>query len=245
MMVRRQTAIIFVAALVLAAWDFFGRVYVGRDATLRGFEPPALSPLVPRPDAQAVRNSLAGWLPGLRGTQIVAADASDPAGWDFTLLGVFGRGSDRFAVVQARSRAGGATETLQVKEGDELRGAKVTEVGRKRLVLQDGASGREIPLFEYGGSPIEPVAINGAGPANTRPETAQATAVAPPVPATKAAGASAASADPETRPGGSGARRVSEAQQLQPGEEVKLPWNLPVVEEGAQPPARKPQEPRP
>jgi hypothetical protein len=50
----------------------------------------------------------------------------------------------------------------------------------------------------------------------------------------------AAVAEPEPSPGAAIERPVAKPQELAPGEEVQLPWDLPVVEDGGTQPEKRP-----
>lgn len=266
MSLRRQTILAMGALVLLGAWDFFGRVYVGRDESLRGFEPPPEVALPARPDAATVRRELVAWMPALAGSAGVAAVPTDPSGWELTLVGVFRKDDGEFAVVHARPRSGGAEAQLHwVGEGDELHGSTVAEIGPRRVKLARDGESRELLLFEPGrtplaaagaGSPTSAPAVRTGGVASysrgsgkvdevrarlranqanaSQPKKAPAASrpVATPTPA--------AVAGPEPSPGAATERPVAKPQELAPGEEVQLPWDLPVVEEGGTPPEKRP-----
>jgi hypothetical protein len=249
MIPRRQIAVVAAVLALVAAYDFFGRIFVGRDATLRTVNAPQMTPLPQRPDAEAIRKQLAAWLPALPGSLGPEAANSDPASWQFTLVGVFRQDGRQFALVNAQQQGGGAVETVQVREGDDLRGATVKHISSTRVTLQRGEKPEELLMFgppqtvhQPRDTPREPAArrggaLEGLVPSDPRlAERLKASAgnVVKPAgssPAATAARPSATAPKPaRTAPKNAAQSKVVESQELRPGEEVKLPWNLPVVE---------------
>ncbi len=263
---RRQVALAAGVLLLLAAWDFFGRVYVGRDESLRSFEQPQLTTLPVRPDAATVRSELVSWMPALAGSAGVVAVPTDPSGWELTLVGVFRKDDGKFAVLHARPRSGGGEPQFHwVTEGDELHGSTVAQIGPRNLRLARGEESQELLLFEQGRTPllasgssgstaapaprrggVSPLARGSGGleAARARIKANQARSSAPqPAPvARKPAPAPKAAAAEEPQPSSAPAdeRSVSKPQELAPGEEVKLPWDLPVVEDTGSQPEKRP-----
>lgn len=265
MTLGRQTALAVGVLVLLAAWDFFGRVYVGRDESLRSFEPPLEVALPARPDATTVRNELVAWIPAIAGSAGVAAVPVDPSGWELTLVGVFRKDDGEFAVVHARPRSGGVEAQLHwVREGDELHGSTVAEIGPRSVRLARDGESTELLLFEQGrtplaaagaGSPTAAPAVRSGGVASytrgsgrveevrarLRANQAKVSQGKQSVVGRKQAApkpADVAQADPS--PAAATERPVSEPQELAPGEEVKLPWDLPVVEDGGTQPEKRP-----
>ena len=264
---RRQLVLAVVLLAVLGTWDFVVRVHVPRDDSLRGFVQPELVPLPTRPDANSIRKELVAWMPGLAGMAGVATPSADPTGWDLTLVGVFRTDKGRFAVVHAQPRTGGGTpEMLWLGEGDEAHGLKVAEIGARRLKLTQDSEVRELLLFEQGRTPLATAtaaAVQPARPAarpsgtmgpsarrariealraRQRANEARAAELRPaPAPRRTAAGPGTdESGDSQQSPNASPSGRKSvQPQELQPGEEVKLPWDLPVVEGGGPEPGNK------
>lgn len=263
---RRQMALAAGVLLLLAAWDFFGRVHVGRDESLRSFEQPKLETLPVRPDAATVRSDLVSWMPALAGSAGIAAVPTDPSGWELTLVGVFRKDDGKFAVLHARPRAGGGEPQFHwVTEGDELHGSTVAQIGPRNLRLARGEESQELLLFEQGRTPlvssvtrgaivapaprkggVSPLARGSGGleAARARIQANQAKSSAPrsaPVARKPASAPKAAAAEvPTPSPTPASERSVSEPQELAPGEEVKLPWDLPVVEDTGSQPEKRP-----
>lgn len=227
---RRQVALVAALVLLVAAYDFFGRVHVGRDAALRTVTPPQLAPLPTRADADTIRKQLNSWLPALAGTAgLAAAAANDPTGWQFSLVGVFRQDGQRFALLNAQPRTGGAAELVSVKEGEEIHGSTVKQIGATQVTLALGDASQELVIFETPESinkPREPVTQARAG-ASAVPGSSSPAAPAP------TAKPSAAAEAPTAGP------KVAQPQELKPGEEIKLPWNLPVVEDDGARPEKK------
>jgi len=258
MTARRAFVLMAALGLTLAAVDFSGRIYVGRDESLRVFERPQLSTLTGRPDSTEIRRQLVSWLPGLAGSAGIEASPTDPAGWQLTLIGVFRQGGDEFALLHAQPRGAGSPEIVKVQVGEEVHGSRVLAIEPKLIQLDEAGTTRELLLFERGrpalaastrvtshgtdgadfGSPRndKPVQVDIAA-ARARMLEKQAAARADREAALKARSevrqrparaesVPAAGAVSTTAP----SRRVSEAQQLKPGEEAALPFDLPLDE---------------
>jgi len=226
---RRQLALVAALVALVAAYDFFGRVHVGRDAALRTVTPLQLAPLPARADADTIRKQLNEWLPALAGSAGLAAVGNDPTGWQLSLVGVFRQDGQRFALLNAQPRTGGAAELVSVKEGEEIHGSTVKQIGATQVILAAGDASQELVIFEIPESinkPRESVTQGGAG-ASAAPGASSPTAPAPTRKAT------AATAAPAAGP------KVARPQELKPGEEIKLPWNLPVVEDDGARPEKK------
>jgi hypothetical protein len=263
---RRQVALAAGVLLLLAAWDFFGRVHVGRDESLRSFEQPQLETLPVRPDAATVRSELVSWMPALAGSAGVPAVPTDPSGWELTLVGVFRKDDGKFAVVHARPRSGGGEAQFHwVAEGDDLHGSTVAQIGPRNLRLDRGGESQELVLFERGRTPLVASGTSGstgapaprgggvgslargsggleAARARIKANQAKSSAPQPAPVARKPAPAPKAAAAEEPQPSSAPAdeRSVSKPQELAPGEEVKLPWDLPVVEDTGSQPEKRP-----
>ena len=255
---RRQIAVVAAVLALVAAYDFLGRVFVGRDAALRTVNAPQMTPLPQRADAEAIRQQLAAWLPALSGSLGPEAANRDPASWQFSLVGVFRQDGQQFALVNAQQQGGGTVELVQVREGDDLRGATVKQISPTRVTLLRGENPEELLIFgppqtvsQPQDKPRERTARRDDSDVRERSDARSSDGKQVPrsKPAaqdqTKRAGSSVAtvmkpeSSEPKrtTAPVKKGSQgKVVESQELQPGEEVKLPWNLPVVEgDGAKP----------
>jgi hypothetical protein len=263
---RRQLALAAAVLVLLAAWDFFGRVYVGRDESLRSFEQPRLETLTVRPDAATVRGELVSWMPALAGSAGVTAAPTDPSGWELTLVGVFRKDDGKFALVHARPRSGGGEPQFHwVGEGDDLHGSTVAQIGPRNLRLDRGGESQELLLFEQGrspliatgpGSPTVKPAVRTGGVASyergsgrvdevraqLRANQARSSQAKPAPVARKPAPAkpAASAGQPKSPSASAGERSVAKPQELAPGEEVKLPWDLPVVDEAEPQPEKRP-----
>jgi hypothetical protein len=219
---RRLRLIVAAGLLLLAAVDFFGRVYVPRHVELRGtgsFAPAAVQAAVP---TSRIRKDLATWLPKLR----PIADASGPAAdsdWALTLLAVFDDRRTRFAVIRANSLGGGGPRISSVVQGDDLYGFKVKRVDPLRVVLSGESGDRELQLFEPGTASVVGA---GAAPGPTSGPPSMSTA-------TTAVAASPGSASPPSRPEGTQANppaaagpHVVQSRELKPGEGFELPESM-------------------
>lgn len=134
--------------LLLAAIDFWQRIYVPSATRARGagsFQPAA----VPAPlSAARIQTDLVSWLPTLRP---VAGGAGAGAGaesdWSLALLAVFVERDASFAVVRATSTAGGGTRIQSVAPGDKLYGLTVVRVEPQSVVLQGAGGEQELAIF--------------------------------------------------------------------------------------------------
>lgn len=223
---RRQMATVAAVLALVAAYDFFGRIFVGRDAALRTVSAPQMTPLPQRADAEAIRKQLAAWLPALSGSLGPEAANSDPASWQFSLVGVFRQEGQHFALVNVQQQGGGAVELVQVREGDDLRGATVKQISPTSVTLLRGESSEELLIFAPPQSASQPRDTPRDRTASRRAPEGREPSDAPRSEQPRAS----------AMPNSTAQTKVVESQELKPGEEVKLPWNLPVVEgDGAQP----------
>jgi hypothetical protein len=143
---RHPLTIVGLLLLAIAVHDFSTRIWVGRDDSLRGFVPPAVAPLAPAPDVQAVRSALATWLPAL-GAAAEPVSPDDPAAWDLRLTGTFVERSRRFAVIMATPRGAGVPQRQRVAVGDVVHGRTVTEIRPGAVTLQGADGPRELRVF--------------------------------------------------------------------------------------------------
>lgn len=265
----RHLALLILLGLVLAAWDFFERIHVGRDDSLRAFDAPVVETLPVRLDPDAVRSQLVAWLPALAASAGVSVPDSDlsSAGWQLSLLGIFLNGPDEFAVLHAQPVGRGAAELLQVKEGETVRGFKVASIEPKVVRLELSGAQRELLLFEQG--KVLPQRASTAGSAASADEVRAVTrvqggsreerlaAMRERVQRAKEEAARKrmereenAAPRPSSRtgsrivvppdPAATGGPKTSEAVQLKPGEEFKPPVDLPVVEDDGSKSEKKP-----
>jgi hypothetical protein len=192
-----------VVVLALAALDFRQRIHVPRETKVRdaaSLVPAVVPPAVP---ADRIRLDLAAWLPGLRPVAGSATALVDTA-WSLALLGVFEERDGGFAVIRATPAAGGKPQMQRVVEGDEVYGLRVARIESKRVVLQSGDAEQALELFK-----AAPQVVGEGAPATSSPAATAAT--------------------PRTAAAGAGDKTVV-ATELQYGETLKLPGNMPVVE---------------
>lgn len=226
---RRQIALVAAVLALVATYDFFGRIFVRRDAALRTVNAPQITPLPQRADAEAIRKQLAAWLPALTGSVGPEVANNDPSSWQFSLVGVFSQDGQQFALVNAQQTGGGTVELVQVREGDDLRGATVKQISATRVTLLRGENSEELLIF----TPPQTV----SQPRDT-PRERTATQLAPEGREPSDAPRSE-QPRPSAVPKNTAQAKVVESQELKPGEEVKLPWDLPVVESGGAQPEKK------
>ena len=150
MTVRAQLLALGGLMLLIGIWDFAGRIYVGRDASLRAFHAPAVMQLVPVESAAAIRKRMLGWLPAIAGSAHEPPDPADAAAWQLSLTGVFAQRGTAVAVVSAALSTGGQVEKLRVVEGDTIHGWTVAHVDAHGVTLTHDAETRQLVLFRRG-----------------------------------------------------------------------------------------------
>ncbi|HXQ63946.1 MAG TPA: hypothetical protein VN787_03765 [Steroidobacteraceae bacterium] len=150
MTVRTQLVAFGCVLLVVGIWDFAGRLYVGRDASLRALHAQKALPLPPAESVGAIRRRMLGWLPAIAGSANEPPDPADATAWRLSLAGVFAQRGTAIAVVRASLPAGGPVETLRVVEGDTIHGWTVAHVDAHGVILTHGAETRELALFRRG-----------------------------------------------------------------------------------------------
>ena len=151
---RNILAITAGVLLLLAAVDFWQRIFVPRHQQVRAassFVPAA----VPAPTSSAqIRKDLATWLPQLAPIAEGAGPEATDAQWGLQLLAVFDDQSGSFAVVRATPAAGGAVKILRVVEGSDLYGYKVARIDPLRVRLEGQQGAQELQLFNPKGAPV-------------------------------------------------------------------------------------------
>lgn len=247
---RNLFAIIAGVLLLLAAVDFWQRIYVPRHHQVRAassFVPAE----VPAPVASAqIRKDLATWLPKLAPIADGSGPAATDAQWGLQLLAVFDDQGGRFAVVRATPAAGGAVKILRVVEGSELYGYKVARIDPLRVTLKDQQGVQELQLFKPKGAPV----VGAASPSDAVPAAPVAAAPVarsePAAPASTAGTApvAATSAAPQTPPASpaqpvaSKGPKAVQTQELKPGQAFELPESmrgLKVIDAPVPPPPPK------
>lgn len=150
MSVRNQLITLGCVLFLIGLADFAGRVYVGRDASLRAFEAPGAQRPLPVESVEDARRRLYGWLPVIAGTGATSQDPADPKTWSFTLIGVFAGKDKAVAVLMSSLQAGAPGEKVRVTEGDSVHGWRVVRVDHRSATLQHGTETRELTLFRHG-----------------------------------------------------------------------------------------------
>ena len=229
---RNLLAITAGVLLLLAAVDFWQRIFVPRHQQVRAassFVPAA----VPAPASSAqIRKDLSAWLPKLAPIAEDSGPAAD-AQWALQLLAVFDDQSGQFAVVRATPAAGGAVKILRVVEGADLYGYKVARIESLSVKLEGAQGAQELQLFHPKGNAVVVVAAQ----SSTTPAVPAGTDPAPAVrPAQQAT-----SGTPARPVAGKGPKAV-ETQELKPGQAFELPESmrgLKVLEAPVPPPPPK------
>lgn len=223
-MTRRQARLAFGAIVVLlAALDFAQRIYVPREDHTRDASSFVPAQVPAQAGVVEIQKELAGWLPGLKP---VAVETETPAdgSWALALLGVFESRDGGFAVVRATPRAGGSPRVEQLVVGQEVFGLKVVSIEPRRVVLAGEGGEQSLELFSAkAGQAV------GFGTARTGAAVPAAAAPGGPQPQRAATAKAATSQD--------GDSKSVTAKELQAGESIPLPGNMPVVEAQYKPPA--------
>jgi len=147
MTVRTQLVAFGCVLLLVGIWDFVGRLYVARDASLRTLHAQTALPLPPAESAGAIRRRMVGWLPAIAGSANEPPDPADATAWRLSLVGVFTQRGTAIAVVRASLPAGGPVEKLRVVEGDTIHAWTVAHVDAHGVILTHGADTQQLVLF--------------------------------------------------------------------------------------------------
>lgn len=221
MTITRNSVLIGLAMLLLAAADFVNRVLVPRTEEVRSLQPPAVDALPDVLTSDAVWQQFGKWLPALAPPTSPAGELDAPLP-QLRLVGLFHEDGRSFALL---SKEDGAGEPLSLAAvNDVVLGWRLTAIDRRSVTLEGRGSGLTLPLFESATDaakaprPKAPRAIDStdaqSGPG--RPAEGQQP-IAPPI------------AGLPLPPDGQGQAPV----QLAPGEQPKLPWDLPSDSGGA------------
>lgn len=136
---RLQAGAFFLVVLLFVA-DFFGRVYVPRDAELRRFAAPTIPAAPVRSDAGATQALLESWFPAP-----VAKDVE--AEKTLSLRGVFMARGSRRAVVAVVGPDGAVERYQLVNEGQELVKWTINRIDRLVVTVSRGDETRELRMF--------------------------------------------------------------------------------------------------
>jgi hypothetical protein len=250
-MTRRNVLAITAGILLLvAAVDFWQRIFVPRHQLVRpasSFAPAA----VPAPASSAqIRKDLLTWLPMLAPIAEDSGQGATDAQWGLQLLAVFDDQRGRFAVVRATPAAGGAVKILSVVEGGDLFGYKVARIDPLRVKLEGEQGAQELQLFSPKGAPVVGMASQSSVDPSLPIAPVPGARSEPAVPANSAGTApppgarpaqEAASGTPARPVAGKGPKAV-ETQELKPGQAFELPESmrgLKVLEAPVPPPPPK------
>lgn len=230
----RLRTFVLLGLLLLAALDFWQRIYVPRNVAARSAE--SLRPATvaaPQP-AGRVNADLVAWLPDLQPLSAVEATGG-PTDWVLTLLAVFVDRQAPFAVIRAMPAAGGAAKVQRAGPGDELYGYKVVGIEPAYIRLEGPQGPRELEVFRPSGSSLRgsgsPPATatqsaDSRAAANESPPAGSMTQAAPPGSAYPARPTGVAGT--QTAPGGAGEYTKENIFELP--ESMR---GLPVVEDPA------------
>jgi hypothetical protein len=227
---RKLIGLVAAVLVLLAAVDFWRRIYVPRQLETREASSFVPAPVPPPLPAAVIRKDLSAWLPKL---QLIAEGSGSEvaSGYALTLLAVFDDRTGRFAVLRALPASGGPGQITRVEEGDEISGFKVARVEPLRVVLAGPEGERELRLFKPAAEPVigaggvpapsgstvapvpapGPAVAGGPAPAAVTEAPGQPPAPAPQPSASKAAPA--------------GAKAVA-TQEVKPGQAFELPASM-------------------
>jgi hypothetical protein len=147
---RLSTAILCAALIAIFCADFFSRLAVFRDASVRRFEAPAAVSIVSPPAVDEIKKFVEAW--AAPPPQEVAA----PVERKMVLQGVFGTRADRSAAVALFPPEGGSPERVRATVGAPIEGWTVKRIDAERVILSRGEESRELLLFRSGDSPAKP-----------------------------------------------------------------------------------------
>lgn len=233
---RNILAITAGVLLLLAAVDFWQRIFVPRHQQVRAassFVPAA----VPAPTSSAqIRKDLTTWLPKLapiaEGSDLEATEAQ----WGLQLLAVFDDQSGRFAVVRATPATGGTVKVLRVVEGSDLYGYKVARIDSLRVRLEGQQGAQELQLFNpkgapvvgtmsgEGGHPPVPSQTSTVPVAQSQPAASPGAGASDSIPAVSPAPAAPAGTPSKSAP--SKGPKTVQTQELKPGQAFELPESM-------------------
>lgn len=145
---RAQIAALAGLLLLVATVDFVARIHVGRDASLRAFQPPEPRPLPEADTLESIRAQMAGWLPDAGGLGPAGGTAGQPL--PLALQGVFVMNGKATAALVAAAPSRGPAGTVHAVEGEVVHGWTVTRIDQHGVTLQAGDGTRELQLFSPG-----------------------------------------------------------------------------------------------
>lgn len=137
---RKPMQVFGVVLALMMLIDFFARVYVSRDASLRTFTAPTIQKTPQRVTATAALAQIESWLP-------VKQEVEPPKERDISLQGIFSSKAGGVAAVVLRDPNSGSSESLRVAEGQIVEGWTIERIGPRKVTLRRGEQSRELLLF--------------------------------------------------------------------------------------------------
>lgn len=137
---RRPLLALTIVLLLVALFDFIGRIYVPRDASLRVFTAPRAVKIPEFIDTAKVLASLETWLPS-------QAVVEPPKEKEISLQGIFSSRGAGVAAVVLRDPTSGAMQSMRVAAGQEVEGWRVELISPRKVMLRKGDQVRELVLF--------------------------------------------------------------------------------------------------
>jgi hypothetical protein len=128
-----------IVTLVFVA-DFVGRVFVGRDASVRSFRAPSTPIVLSRPDPITTRQSIDSWF------QPPEVKPKEPPPREISLEAVFGIPGKLKAAIVLKGE-GQPTERFVLVQGDKVEGWVLELLEPRRLILKKDQESRELILF--------------------------------------------------------------------------------------------------
>lgn len=132
-------ALTLILALIVSI-DFFGRIFVSRDESLRRFEVPVIAKSVDPTPAEFMLQRVVGWVPEPKIETVVKPR-------EMALQAVFSQRGKTEAFILLLADADRSEERVKVAIDAEVDGWKVTSVSRTRVVLKKGDEVRELVIF--------------------------------------------------------------------------------------------------
>ena len=125
---------------LFAAEDFFDRILVPRDESLRRFDTPAISMVVDLATAETILKKVTDWVPEPTIESVVKSR-------EITLQAIFSQGGKTEAFIVLLADGDRLEERVKVAVGSEVDGWRVQSISRTRVMLKKGDEQRVLVVF--------------------------------------------------------------------------------------------------
>jgi len=137
----RRLIALAVVLLLLMSVDFYFRILVLRDTSLRLFTTPAVTKVSAPLTTESVSQKLEMWVP-----KKVVVEAPPPPS-QLALQAIFGAGRDARVIIALIPPDGSPPQRFRVAAGEVVDGWTVERVGRAAVSLKKGEETKELLLF--------------------------------------------------------------------------------------------------